>query len=403
MQNKVYIVAKGRSAIGNFGQTFAGQSITKISAQVLSGLLEKYKINKAEIQKLVFGQVMQSACGQNTARQIALETGLSPKTTAFTVNMVCGSGMQAIVSAYLDILSGKTDLIVAGGGEFMSNVPHAILNSRTGCKYGPLKTLDLIESDGLTDSFLKEPMGLLMDKVATNLKITKEEAAVYSDNSHKKAYQAQNIIFKSEIIPVAIKSKKAEISFEKDEHIRPETTKDAILKLPSIFSQNGITNAGNASGINDGVAFVCLASKAYLDKHPELEPLAEIVDFVEVGVEPENFPLAPFFAIQKLIVNNKLNLNNLDLFEINEAFAHTVIANLKLLSKEYKVPYSALCEKTNVCGGAVALGHPLGMSGVRVAVSLITQFEHFNLNSGIAALCIGGGQGIALYLKRSTK
>lgn len=400
MQNKVYIVAKGRSAIGNFGQTLAGQSITKISAQVLTGLLEKYKINKAEIQKLVFGQVMQSACGQNTARQIALETGLSPKTTAYTVNMVCGSGMQAIVSAYLDILAGKTDLAVAGGGEFMSNVPHAILNSRTGTKYGSLKTLDLIESDGLTDSFLKEPMGLLMDKVATNLNITKEEASIYSDISHKKAYQAQNTVFKSEIIPVAIKQKKAEISFTQDEHIRPETTADAILKLPSIFSQNGVTNAGNASGINDGVAFVCLASKVYLDKHPELETLAEIVDFAEVGVEPENFPLAPFFAIQKIVDNNKLNLKDLDLFEINEAFAHTVIANLKLLSKEYKVPYNALIEKTNVCGGAVALGHPLGMSGAKVVVSLITQFEHFKLNTGIATLCIGGGQGIALYLKK---
>ncbi len=400
MQNKVYIVAKGRSAIGNFGQALAGQSITKISAQVLSGLLEKYKINKAEIQKLVFGQVMQSACGQNTARQIALETGLSPKTTAYTVNMVCGSGMQAIDSAYLDILAGKTDLAVAGGGEFMSNVPHAILNSRTGTKYGSLKTLDLIESDGLTDSFLKEPMGLLMDKVASNLNINKEEAAIYSDISHKKAYQAQNNVFKSEIIPVAIKQKKAEISFMQDEHIRPETTADTILKLPSIFSQNGVTNAGNASGINDGVAFVCLASKTYLDKHPELKPLAEIVDFAEVGVEPENFPLAPFFAIQKLIETNKLSLKDLDLFEINEAFAHTVIANLKLLSKEYKVPYNALLEKTNVCGGAVALGHPLGMSGARVVVSLITQFEHFKLNTGIATLCIGGGQGIALYLKK---
>lgn len=400
MQNKVYIVAKGRSAIGNFGQALAGQSITKISAQVLSGLLEKYKINKAEIQKLVFGQVMQSACGQNTARQIALETGLSSKTAAYTVNMVCGSGMQAIVSAYLDILAGKTDLAVAGGGEFMSNVPHAILNSRTGTKYGSLKTLDLIESDGLTDSFLKEPMGLLMDKVASNLNITKEEAAIYSDISHKKAYQAQNNVFKSEIIPVAIKQKKAEISFTQDEHIRPETTAEAILKLPSIFSQNGVTNAGNASGINDGVAFVCLASKTYLDKHPELKPLAEIVDFAEVGVEPENFPLSPFFAIQKIVDNNKLNLKDLDLFEINEAFAHTVIANLKLLSKEYKVPYNALIKKTNVCGGAVALGHPLGMSGARVVVSIITQFEHFKLNTGIATLCIGGGQGIAIYLKK---
>lgn len=403
MQNKVYIIAKGRSAIGNFGQALAGQSITKISAQVLSGLLEKYKINKTEIQKLVFGQVMQSGCGQNTARQIALETGLSPKTTAFTVNMVCGSGMQAIVSACLDILSGKTDLAVAGGGEFMSNVPHAILNSRTGTKYGSLKTLDLIESDGLTDSFLKEPMGLLMDKVAANLNITKEKVAAYSDISHKKAFQAQNNVFKSEIIPVTIKQKKAEISFTQDEHIRPETTTDAILKLPSIFSKDGVTNAGNASGINDGVAFVCLASKTYLDEHPELKPLAEIIDFAEVGVEPENFPLAPFFAIQKLIETNKLSLKDLDLFEINEAFAHTVIANLKLLSEEYKVPYNVLSEKTNVCGGAVALGHPLGMSGARVVVSLITQFEHFNLNSGIASLCIGGGQGIALYLKRSTK
>lgn len=403
MQNKVYIVAKGRSAIGNFGQAFAGQSITKISAQVLSGLLEKYKINKAEIQKLVFGQVMQSGCGQNTARQIALETGLSPKTTAFTVNMVCGSGMQAIVSAYLDILSGKTDLAVAGGGEFMSNVPHAILNSRTGTKYGSLKTLDLIESDGLTDSLLNEPMGLLMDKVAANLNITKEEAAAYSDISHKKAFQAQNNVFKSEIIPVTIKQKKAVISFTQDEHIRPETTTDAILKLPSIFSQDGITNAGNASGINDGVAFVCLASKTYLDKHPELKPLAEIVDFAEVGVKPENFPLAPFFAIQKLIETNKLSLIDLDLLEVNEAFAHTVIANLKLLSEEYKVPYTVLIKKTNVCGGAVALGHPLGMSGARVVVSLITQFEHFNLNSGIASLCIGGGQGIALYLKKGAQ
>lgn len=403
MQNKVYIVAKGRSAIGNFGQTLAGQSITKISALVLSGLLEKYKINKAEIQNLVFGQVMQSACGQNTARQIALESGLSPKTTAFTVNMVCGSGMQAIVSAYLDILAGKTDLVVAGGGEFMSNVPHAILNSRTGTKYGSIKTLDLIESDGLTDSFLKEPMGLLMDKVAANLKITKEAAAAYSVSSHKKAFLAQNNVFKSEIIPVTIQSKKAEITFSKDEHIRPETTTEAILKLPSIFSKDAITNAGNASGINDGVAFVCLASKAYLDKHPELEPLAEIVDFAEVGVEPENFPIAPFFAIKKLIDTNKINLKDLDLFEINEAFAHTVIANLKLLSEEYKFPYDTLSEKTNVCGGAVALGHPLGMSGTRVVVSLLTQFEHFNLSTGIASLCIGGGQGIALYLRKGTQ
>lgn len=401
MTNKVYIVAKGRSAIGNFGQTLAGQDITEISAQVLNGVLTKYKVTKTDVEKLIFGQVLQSASGQNTARQIALKTGLSPKTTAYTVNMVCGSGMQAIVSAYQDILTGKTELAVAGGGEFMSNVPHALLNSRTGTKYGSLKTADLIELDGLADSFLKEPMGLLMDKVAKNLEVSKADAANYAYNSHKKAYLAQNNVFKSEIIPVTLKTRKAEICFDKDEHIRPETTADTILKLPSIFSQDGVTNAGNASGINDGVAFVCLASSKYLSKHPELKPLAEIIDFVETGVEPEIFPLAPFYATKKLIADNKINLKDVDLIEINEAFAHTVLANLKLLSEEYQLPLTEISKKTNVCGGAVALGHPLGMSGARVVVSLVTQFEHYNLNTGVATICIGGGQGIALYLKRS--
>ncbi len=401
MANKVYIVAKGRSAIGNFGQTLAGQDITEISAQVLTGVLTKYKITKNDVEKLIFGQVMQSASGQNTARQIALKTGLSAKTTAYTVNMVCGSGMQAIISAYQDILTGKTELAVAGGGEFMSNVPHALLNSRTGTKYGNLKTVDLIELDGLTDSFLKEPMGSLMDKVATNLKISKEEAAAYSYESHKKAYLAQKDIFKSEIIPVTLKTRKSEICFDKDEHIRPETTIDSILKLPSIFSKDGVTNAGNASGINDGVAFICLASAKYLSKHPEIKPLAEIIDFAETGVDPEIFPLAPFYATKKLVADNQINLKTVDLLEINEAFAHTVLANLKLLSEEYQIPYAEISKKTNVCGGAVALGHPLGMSGARVVVSLISQFEHYNLNTGLATICIGGGQGIALYLKRS--
>ena len=401
MTNKVYIVAKGRSAIGNFGQTLAGQDITEISAQVLTGVLNKYDISKTDVEKLIFGQVLQSASGQNTARQIALKAGLSTKTTAYTVNMVCGSGMQAIVSAYQDILTGKTELAVAGGGEFMSNVPHAILNSRTGCKYGSLKTADLIELDGLTDSFLKEPMGLLMDKTAANLNISKEDSANYSYESHKKAYLAQNNVFKSEIIPVTLKTRKVEICFEKDEHIRPETTADAILKLPSIFSKDGVTNAGNASGINDGVAFVCLASDKYLSKHPEIKPLAEIIDFAETGVDPEIFSLAPFYATQKLIAANKINLSKIDLLEINEAFAHTVFANLKLLSKEYQIPVAEISKKTNVCGGAVALGHPIGMSGARVVVSLVTQFEHYNLNTGLASICIGGGQGIALYLKRS--
>ncbi len=400
MTNKVYIVAKGRSAIGNFGQTLAGQDITEISTQVLSEALNKYNILKTDVEKLIFGQVLQSASGQNTARQIALKTGLSPKTTAYTVNMVCGSGMQAIVSAYKDILTGKTELAVAGGGEFMSCVPHAILNSRTGTKYGSLKTVDLIELDGLTDSFLKEPMGLLMDKVAKDLGITKEEAAAYSYNSHQKAYLAQNNVFKAEIIPVTLKTRKAEICFDKDEHIRPDTTAHAILKLPSIFSKDGVTNAGNASGINDGVAFVCIASDKYLSKHPEIKPLAEIIDFAETGVEPEIFPLAPFYATKKLISDNKINLAKVDLLEINEAFAHTVLANLKLLSEEYQIPYNEINRKTNVCGGAVALGHPLGMSGARVVVSLVTQFEHYNLNTGLASICIGGGQGIALYLKR---
>lgn len=401
MANKVYIVAKGRSAIGNFGQTLAGQDITEISAQVLTGVLTKYKIAKIDVEKLVFGQVMQSASGQNTARQIALKTGLSAKTTAYTVNMVCGSGMQAIISAYQDILTGKTELAVAGGGEFMSNVPHAILNSRTGTKYGNLKTVDLIELDGLTDSFLKEPMGALMDKVAANLKISKEEAAAYSYESHKKAYLAQNDVFQSEIIPVTLKTRKDEICFDKDEHIRPETTADTILKLPSIFSKDGVTNAGNASGVNDGVAFVCLASAKYLSKHPEIKALAEIIDFAETGVDPEIFSLAPFYATKKLISDNQINLKTVDLLEINEAFAHTVLANLKLLSEEYQIPYAEISKKTNVCGGAVALGHPLGMSGARVVVSLISQFEHYNLNTGLATICIGGGQGIALYLKRS--
>lgn len=401
MTNKVYIVAKGRSAIGNFGQTLAGQDITEISAQVLTGVLTKYKVAKTDVEKLIFGQVMQSASGQNTARQIALKTGLSAKTTAYTVNMVCGSGMQAIISAYQDILTGKTELAVAGGGEFMSNVPHALLNSRTGTKYGNLKTVDLIELDGLTDSFLKEPMGSLMDKVAANLKISKEEAAAYSYESHKKAYLAQNDVFQSEIIPVTLKTRKAEICFDKDEHIRPETTADTILKLPSIFSKDGVTNAGNASGVNDGVAFVCLASEKYLSKNPEIKPLAEIIDFAETGVDPEIFPLAPFYATKKLIADNQINLKTVDLLEINEAFAHTVLANLKLLSEEYQIPYAEISKKTNVCGGAVALGHPLGMSGARVVVSLISQFEHYNLNTGLATICIGGGQGISLYLKRS--
>ena len=387
----VVIVNASRTAVGSLGKSLKNISAEILGSELISSIIKNSKIKNEEIDEVILGQVLTGGSGQNPARQAAILAGLPKETPAYIVNQVCGSGIRSVVSGYQSIISGNSKIIIAGGQENMSLAPHAI-HLRDGKKLGDAKIIDTMIKDGLWDAFHDYHMGITAENVAEKFQITREDQDKFALKSQKKALNAQKENkFKDEIVNMKIKSKKAETIFNKDEHPRENIDIDTLSRLKPVFKKNGTVTAGNASGINDGAALVTLMKKDIADKM-DLEKLVTIKSWASCGVDPALMGTGPIPSTKKALELAGWSINDVDLFEINEAFAAQSLAVIKTLA----IPE----EKVNVNGGAIALGHPIGASGTRILVTLIHEMIKRDVKKGLATLCIGGGMGIAMCVER---
>ena len=389
--NKIVITSALRTAIGSFGQSLKNISSSDLGSKVIQTSIEKIKIKKNEIDEVIMGQVLTGGLGQNPARQAAIKSGVSKEVPAYIVNQVCGSGIRSVASGFQSIKSNDSKIIVAGGQENMSLAPHA-LHLRNEKKLGDAKLIDTMIKDGLWDVFNDYHMGVTAENVAEKFQITREEQDKFALKSQEKAIKAQKENkFKDEIVSLKIKSKKAEVDFNKDEHPREGINLETLSRLKPVFKKNGTVTAGNSSGINDGAAAVVLMSNEEAINR-NLNSLVSIKSWASCGVDPALMGTGPIPSSKKALELAGWSVKDVDLFEVNEAFAAQSIAVLKSLS----IPE----EKVNVNGGAIALGHPIGASGTRILVSLIHEMIKRDVKKGLATLCIGGGMGIAMCVER---
>ena len=390
--NRVAIVSAKRTAIGSFGGSLKDISAAKIGGELVKQALEDINLNPNLVDEIIFGNVLQTGLGQNVARQIAVNAGIPKEKSAFVVNKVCGSGLKSVVLGVQSILLGDNDVVVCGGVENMSAAPHYTKNARFGQKLGSFELEDTIINDGLTDAFENYHMGITAENIAEQYNITREEQDEFALLSQKKAIAAiENNQFANEIAQIVIKTRREEIIFDTDEYVRPNATLESLAKLRPAFKKDGTVTAGNASGINDGAACVILMSEARA-KELELEVLAYIDGYASTGLDNKVMGLGPVPATQKVLEKLSLNIEDIDLFEMNEAFAAQSIAVTRLLSLDLN--------KVNTRGGAISLGHPIGASGCRVLVTLVHALINDNKEKGVCSLCIGGGQGIAMVISR---
>lgn len=386
---KIVIIGAKRSPIGRFNGAFVNVSAIDLGVQVLEDVIKSSAISKEDIGSIYMGNVLQAGLGQNPARQVALKAGLSFSTIATTINVVCGSGMKSIELGMNDLLLGKYKYVAVGGMENMSQSPYVLTNARQGAKYNSLKTVDTMFNDGLMDAFSKEAMGITAENVAKQFSITREEQDAYALQSQLKAANAlEKELFKEEITP--IKTRKEEIFV--DEGVRFNTTLEGLRKLRPAFIEDGSVTAGNSSTINDGASMLILTTES--NAKEQGDTILGFVDgFAEVGIDPSIMGYAPYDAIKTLLAKQNLDTKDIDLFEINEAFASQSIAIMKNLDLDES--------KVNIKGGAIALGHPIGSSGARIVVSLLHSLKQENKHLGVASLCIGGGLGMALLIRRN--
>lgn len=399
---KIYIVSACRTPIGGFLGTLKLVSAVELASLTVKENLKRAKVQPEWIDEVICGTVLSAGQGMGPARQVALNAGIPTDKVAYTLNMVCGSGMKSIIDGVNHIQCGYSDIVVAAGMENMSQSPYIVRsNVRTGTKYGELKIEDLIQVDGLTDSLYHIPMGETAESIAEYYKISRLEQDEYALNSHQKAAKARKKgLFSPEIIPVNIQDKQGERNITEDSHIRDDISLAQLGKLNPIFRSAGTVTAGNSSGINDGASSVILASEDAVKKY-SLKPMAEVVSFGDGGVDPRMMGLGPIPAIKKTLSRAGLHLNNIELFEINEAFSAQILGVINELSQYHNIPKEVILRKLNVNGGAIALGHPLGCSGNRIVVSLLHSMLREKKEIGLASLCIGGGMGISLILKKT--
>ena len=391
-KKEIIITSATRTAVGSLGRSLKNISGHELGSTVIQESIKKSKLKNSEVDETIMGQVLTSGAGQNPARQAAMKSGIPKEKPAYIVNQVCGSGLRSIASGFQSIKSEDSKIVIAGGQESMSMAPHSI-HLRNGKKLGDTEIIDTMIKDGLWDAFHGYHMGVTAENVATKFQITRKDQDKFALNSQEKALKAQKENkFKDEIVNFIIKSKKFEINFNKDEHPREEISLDALTKLKPVFKKEGTVTAGNASGINDGAAAVTLMSSEEAKKRG-LQKLVSIKSWASCGVDPALMGTGPIPASKKALDLAGWSIKDVDLFEINEAFAAQSIAVLRTLS----IPE----EKVNVNGGAIALGHPIGASGTRILVTLIHEMQKRKSKKGLATLCIGGGMGIAMCIERN--
>ena len=387
----VYITSAIRTAVGSLGKSLKNVKAEDLGSAVISESIIKSNLKPSDLDEIIFGQVLTGGSGQNPARQAAMKAGVPKEVPAYVVNQVCGSGIRSIASGYQSIKAKNSKILIAGGQENMSLAPHAI-HLRDGKKLGDAELIDTMIKDGLWDAFHGYHMGVTAENVAEKFQVTRDEQDKFSLKSQEKALKAQkDNKFSDEIINFKIRSKNTEANFNKDEHPREGINLDALSRLKPVFKKDGSVTAGNASGINDGAAAVTLMSKQEAEKRG-LEKLVAVKSWASCGVDPALMGTGPIPSAKKALDLAGWKINDVDLFEINEAFAAQSIAVIKTLS----IPD----EKVNVNGGAIALGHPIGASGTRILVTLIHEMIKRDVKKGLATLCIGGGMGIAMCVER---
>ncbi|MGI6392743.1 MAG: acetyl-CoA C-acetyltransferase [Candidatus Izemoplasmatales bacterium] len=398
---KVYLIGAKRSPIGAFMGSLKDVHPADLGARVLKVLLEETKVPVAEISEVIVGNILPAGIGQGIARQISIKAGIPDSVPAYSLNMVCGSGMKAIINAFAGIRSGLTELIVAGGVESMTRAPYLVNPKiREGIKMGDQTMVDHLIYDALTDAFGQMHMGITAENIAEKYNITREEQDDFAYQSQEKAIKAVDSgRFDQEIVPIEIQTRKETFLFARDEYPNRTTSPDKLAKLRPAFKKDGSVTAGNASGINDGASFTIIASEKMVKKH-QLPVLCEIIGVGQGALDPNYMGLGPVPAIREALKHAGLKLSDIEIIELNEAFAAQSLGVVKELSKEHGLTKKAILAKTNPSGGAIALGHPVGASGNRIVVTLIHEMIKQNLSLGLASLCIGGGMGTALILKR---
>lgn len=389
MHKDVFIVEPKRTAIGSFGGSLKDFSASQLGTFVVKEIIKSTNIDVNKVDEIIFGNVLQAGNGMNVARQIQINSGIPQSKTALTINMVCGSGLRSIALAYNIIKSHEANCIIAGGTESMSNAPYLLKGARWGYRLGNAEIIDHMVYDGLTDVFNQYHMGITAENLAERYKISREEQDEFAYKSQMKAKKAiEENRFKDEIIPIEIQQKKGNNQlFEKDEYPRFDTTPEKLSSLKPVFKKDGTVTAGNASGINDGAAAMLVVDEDFLKEH-QLAPIARIVSYGYYGVDPSIMGIGPVEAINITLEKAGWRKDDVELWELNEAFAVQSLAVLRELKINEEI--------VNVNGGAIALGHPIGASGSRIVVTLLHEMKKRKAKKGIAALCIGGGMGIAM-------
>ncbi len=391
MSSDIVIVSAARTAVGAFNGVFANTPAPELGAEAIKSALARAKVEPGEVDEVILGQVLTAGQGQNPARQAAMAAGVPQEKTAWGVNQLCGSGLRAVALGLQQIANGDAAVIVAGGQESMSQAQHAA-HLRSGTKMGDLKFVDTMLKDGLMDAFHGYHMGTTAENVAAKWQLSREDQDRFAVGSQNKAEAAQKAgRFADEITPFTVKTRKGDIVVDQDEYIRPGTTLEALAKLKPAFSKEGTVTAGSASGINDGAGAVVLMSAAEARRRG-LTPLGRIASWATAGVDPAIMGSGPIPASRKALERTGWKVKDLDLVEANEAFAAQALAVNKDMGWDPAL--------VNVNGGAIAIGHPIGASGVRVLITLLHEMKRRDVHKGLATLCIGGGMGIAMTIER---
>ena len=399
MSEKAFIVGAKRSAIGTFMGSLKNVTPAEMGSTVLKAALEQADVKPDQVNEVIIGNVIGAGLGQNIARHISLDAGIPNSVPAHSINMVCGSGLEAVIEAAIRIRAGWGNIFVAGGVENMSAAPYLISGkNRQGVKMGNQTVVDSMVYDALTDAMNNVHMGVTAENIAKKYNITREMQDEFSLASQEKALAAIAAgKFKDEIVPIEVKERKKTIIFDTDEHPR-KTSMELLAKLKPSFIKDGTVTAGNASGINDGASMCIVASESAV-KENNLKPIAEIVAFGQGGVDPLTMGLGPTPAILHALENANMTLDQMELIELNEAFASQSLGVIHELIENTGIDREALMSITNVNGGAIALGHPVGASGNRILVSLLHEMIKRKSEYGLASLCIGGGMGVAVIVK----
>ena len=397
---KVYIVSARRTAIGAFLGSLSEMDPALMGAEVVKAVLSDAKVAPGQVDELICGNILSAGLGQGIGRQVAVKAGIPVEVPAYSVNMLCGSGMKAVINGMTSIVAGEADIIVAGGVESMSRAPYLVpRETRKGIKMGAFQVEDHMLKDALTDAFHGIHMGMTAENIADKHAIERAKQDSFAYTSQRKAIASVDAgHFDEEIVPLTVKVGRDEVLFNRDEYPNRKTDEEKLAKLRAAFKKDGSVTAGSASGINDGASFVLLASEKAV-KELGLTPMAELLATGQAGVDPAVMGLGPVPAIRKALKKAGMKLSDMELIELNEAFAAQSLGVLRELSEEHGMSEEEIVSRTNLFGGAIALGHPVGASGNRIIVTLLHGLKRTGKQIGLASLCIGGGMGTAVIVK----